>query len=169
MTEQRARTTKSAGKPQKASCLFRREEGQSAFEFLLIIPIFVLAFLLVIDLGMMMYQFVSVSNAVREGARYGSINCGGSCTGDKVKTRVIDRSGGILSEGDASTEIWADWLDNGGNINAYDRGDSVVVRIVHPYEFMFFPATIPVSSCADMSLEQSDQGGADLSVVTTGC
>ena len=171
MTEQRALTTKSAGKLRPPRCLFRREEGQSALEFLLIIPIFVLAFLLVIDLGMLMYQYVSISNAVREGARYGAVNCGdGSCTGDEIKSRVIARSGGILAESsEHQQQITVDWLDNDDlNTTVSDRGDSVVVRISHPYEFLFFPGSINVASCADMSLEQSDRGDL-LSPTANGC
>jgi len=119
---------------------------------------------------MLMYQYVSVSNAVREGARFGSINCGdGSCTDDEVKTLIIARSGGILSDPDDRPDVLVDWMDNNDNGSAYDRGDSVVVKINHPYEFMFFPGSIAVVSCADMSLEQTDQGGASLSVTATGC
>jgi hypothetical protein len=36
----------------------------------------------------------------------------------------------------------------------------VVVKVDHDYNFMFLPGSIsiPVVSCADMSLEQSDPG-----------
>ncbi len=126
-------------------------------EFMLVLPVFVAAILLMVDLGMLMYQYVSVSNAVREGARFGSINCGdGSCTDDEVKTRILNRSGGILSD---PTEVQVGWLDNDGDgVSIQNQGDSVVVRVDHDYDFMFFPGTLPVISCADMSLEQSDAG-----------
>ena len=167
MTKKTSLINKTARNLPKAPCLFRREEGQSALEFVLVLPVFVAAFLLMVDLGMLMYQYVSVSNAVREGARFGSINCGdGSCTDDEVKTRIIDRSGGILSD---PTEVQVDWMDNepfDGFISS--RGDSVVVRVNHPYNFLFLPFTIDVVSCADMSLEQADQT-AILPATATGC
>ena len=170
MTEKTSSGTKSAAKSRRPHSLFRMEQGQSALEFLLVLPIFVLAFLLVVDLGMLMYQFVSISNAVREGARFGSINCGdGSCTDDEVKTRIIARSGGILSDPDDRPEVLVDWMDNepfDGTISS--RGDSIVVRVNHPYDFLFFPGSINVYSCADMSLEQSDQT-ATLPQTATGC
>ena len=137
--------------------LFRREEGQATFEFVLILPFFVFFLLLLIDFGIMMYEYVSVANAVREGARYGAVNCGdGACTADEVKTRVIERSGGILSAGDTFTLRWVDNSVPPDGKN-YGRGDSVVVRVEHKYKFLFFPATIPVVSCADMRLEQKDK------------
>ena len=159
MTEITSRTNKSAANLRRSRCLFRREQGQSALEFLLVLPVFVTSFLLVVDLGMLMYQYVSISNAVREGARFGSINCGdGSCENDLTETvpnRTIARSSGILEP--LSSSVTVGWLDN--DLIPDDnrgRGDSVVVKVAHDYDLMFFPGSIQVASCADMSLEQSD-------------
>jgi hypothetical protein len=139
----------------RSDSLFRKEEGQAALEFLLILPVFIMIFLLLIDLSLMMYQYVSVSNAVREGSRFGSVNCGdGSCTDSEVQNRTISRSGGILSD---VNEVTVVWMDNNLDGSNRGRGDSVVVSVNHPYNFLFLPATMPVVSCADMRLEQSDQ------------
>ncbi len=149
--------SKSAGKPRRFLSLFRREEGQSALEFVLVLPVFIIAFLMVVDLGILMYQYVSVSNAVREGARFGAVNCGdGSCDDDGTETvaqRTIARSSGILA---SPAEVTVGWLDNNANGNNQNLGDSVVVSSAHDYNFLFFPATIGVASCADMSLEQGE-------------
>jgi len=135
--------------------LFRREEGQATFEFVLILPFFILFLLLLVDFGIMMYEYVSVSNAVREGARYGAVNCGdGTCSVALVQDRVLKRSGGILSN---TGEVTVGWVDNDGKAPNSNRGDSVVVRVKHPYKFLFFPASIDVVSCADMRLEQTDK------------
>lgn len=141
-----------------------REEGQAAVEFLLVFPFVVLFLALLVDLGIMMYEFVSVSNAAREGARYGAVNCGtGTCTvdgtdPDGVRTRTLDHSGGILKD---AGEVSVTWADNDGAGTNSDRGDSVVVNIVHPYRFLFFKGvTIDVTSCADMRLEQRDKSTA---------
>ena len=152
--------------------LFRREEGQAVFEFVLILPFFVFFLLLLIDFGIMMYEYVSVSNAVREGARYGAVTCGldRPCSVKKIQDRVLERSGGILSDPADVTVVWQDRsvpLD-GKN---YGRGDSVIVKVDHDYDFLFFPnsilgigeITIPVASCADMRLEQTDKGTGLLS------
>ncbi|MEZ4503841.1 MAG: pilus assembly protein [Dehalococcoidia bacterium] len=138
---------------------WRRDEGQAAFEFLLMLPLFFLFVLLMVDLGVMMYQYVSISNAAREGARYAAVNCDGNCTASEVQNRVVDRSGGILGAGDVG-EVTVSWP------SGTDRGDPVAVRIEHPYDFLFFPATIPVVSCSDMRLEQQDQ---DATAGGSGC
>jgi len=150
-------SSKATRKVRRLLPLFRRENGQATFEFVLILPIFILFLLLLVDFGIMMYEYVSVSNAVREGARYGAVNCGagGACDAGEVAARVIDRSGGILSD---PTEVTVGWMDNDADGRNYARGDSVVVKVEHDYDFLFFPATIPVVSCADMRLEQTDDG-----------
>ncbi len=165
----------SAGKPRRSRSLFRREEGQSALEFLLVLPVFVAAFLMVVDLGMLMYQYVSVSNAVREGARFGAVNCGdGSCdTTDFTETvfdRTIARSSGVLDPLASPAEVTVGWFNNNGDLSFQNRGDSVVVKVDHDYNFMFLPGSIsiPVVSCADMSLEQSDPA-AGLIEAVAGC
>lgn len=124
-----------------------REEGQAAFEFLLTIPFLFVFFLLLVDMGLMMYSYVSVSNAAREGARYGAVNCGGAgCTAADIRTRTVERSGGLISGGDVSVG----W----GGVN---RGDPVIVRIDYDYNFLFFPGvSVDVRSCTDMRLEQAD-------------
>ena len=135
----------------------KRDEGQAAFEFLLVLPILVLFFLIVIDFGIVMYEYVSVSNSVREGARFGAVNCStGSCTADQIKAKVVSRSGGIIT---STADVSVGWNDvtvlASGNTN-HDRGDAVAVKVSHKYDFLFFPISWTISSCSDMRLEQRD-------------
>jgi Flp pilus assembly protein TadG len=138
---------------------FRNEHGQAAFEFLLVLPMFILFLLLCIDFGVMMYEFVSVSNAAREGARYASTNCGsvGTCSQSLVQNRAASDSGGIVVTGD----VTAGWLGT-------SRGSSIVVKVDHPYHFLFFPTTIHVTSCTDMRLEQTETAAVSSNGLT-GC
>jgi Flp pilus assembly protein TadG len=135
----------------------RREEGQAAVEFLLVLPFLFAFFLLLIDLGLLTYDYVAVSNGVREGARYGAVNCASNagCTANAIAERVADRSGGILND---ASEVTVGWIDLNGDGNRAGRGDTVVVRANHSYNFLFFPASISVVACADMRLEEDDQG-----------
>ena len=133
-----------------------REEGQAAFEFILILPLFVLFMLLLIDFGIMTYEYVSLSSAAREGARYAAVNCGdGSCTQTEVRDRTIARSGGLLTAAN-NAEVTVGWVNADAVGTNSDRGDAAVVKVLHPYAFLFFPFTFPVQSCADMRLEQRD-------------
>ena len=142
--------------------LHRDEGGQAAFEFVLVLvlPIFILFLLLVVDFAILGFEYVSLSNATREAAHFGAVNCGdGSCTQDEIITRALERSSGLLDPADAidRAKVSVGWIDNSvpADVNS-GRGDSVSVRIEHSYGFLFFPVDFPVQSCADMRLEQRD-------------
>jgi hypothetical protein len=125
------------------------ERGQATFEFLLILPVFIGLVLLVVDLGLLMYSYVSVSNAVREGARYAAVGCAGSdpCDEAAVKGRTLDSASGFLNGDD----VQVGWNPDG------EKGSSVVVKAEGKYGFLFFPVSFPVVSCADMRVEQKNE------------
>jgi hypothetical protein len=73
--------------------MYQRERGQAVIEFALAMP-FLLAFIFfIVDCGLFAYSYVSVTNAVREGARCAAV--GGSASA--VSTRVTDTSGGLVN------------------------------------------------------------------------
>jgi len=133
---------------------------------MLILPFLMLFFLLLVDLGIMTYQYVSVSNSVREAARYGAVNCtNGACSAQLVAQRAVDRSGGIMSD---TSDVTVSWEDVTGDGVTAGRGDAVVVKVSHTYNFLFSPFSIDVKSCSDMRLEQQDRG-TGLPTGTGGC
>jgi Flp pilus assembly protein TadG len=140
----------------------RRDEGQAAFEFLLVLPLFVGFMLLLIDFAILMYAYVSVANAAREGARFAAANCAAStCTADLVKTRTREFSSGFLPTSNPTTTVTVHWDSatvNGSTFAASKRGSTVSVR---PHHFLFFGAlapSFPVTSCSAMRLERDDAG-----------
>src|SRR5207248_6889384 len=116
-----------------------------------------------VDFGIVMYEYVSVANGVREGARYGSVNCGGigTCDATKVQNQTISHSSSILASG----EVTASWPNQVSGKSK--RGDTVLVKASHSYKFLFFPGTIPINSCAAMRLEQDDGGTTLVSPVAS--
>ena len=139
------------GKRRPLRTLSRHQGGQAAIEFMLVLPFFLGFFLLVVDFGIWMYEFVSVANATREGARYAAVNCGGGgCTWNDITAQTLSRSGGILG---AASQVTGGWVDS--NVDGkYNRGEPVVVRVKHPYKFLFLNFPTSVVSCIDMRLEQ---------------
>lgn len=137
-----------------------RGPGQVAFEFVLMLPFFIAFMLLAVDFGMLMYQYVSVANAAREGARYGAVICYSSCdTLNEIKQRTLDRSGGVLSLL-SEVDVW--YCDRAGTNPVGEiyphRGDSIVVSVSHPYPFLFVLGSpqIGVVSSAEMLVESTD-------------
>jgi hypothetical protein len=130
----------------------RNEAGQAALEFMLMLPFFVVFFLMLIDFGIGMYGYVSVANAAREGARYGAINCGGgTCLESNIKNRAVERSGGFL---DDVADVTVSWPEG------RDKRDPVVVAVSHPHKLLFFPLDWTIKSCAVMPLEQGETAPA---------
>lgn len=70
-----------------------RERGQAVVEFALALPFIVTVIMFCVDMGLFGYSYVSVTNAVREGARCGAV--GG--TNGAVTTRVQNASGGLAN------------------------------------------------------------------------
>lgn len=51
----------------------RKKKGQSLVEFSIILPILILVVMGILEFGMMLNTYLAINNAVREGARIGSI------------------------------------------------------------------------------------------------
>jgi len=49
-----------------------RETGQGLVEFALLLPAFILAVMMIVDIGRAVYYYSAIYNAAREGARYGA-------------------------------------------------------------------------------------------------
>lgn len=58
--------------------------GQSIVEFAIVIPLFLLIVLFILDMGRVVFIYSGMTNAVREGARLGSVNCNSSAIYDRV-------------------------------------------------------------------------------------
>lgn len=66
----------------------KREDGQSAVEFALVLPILLLLVCGILDFGWLFYNQLSVENSCREGARVGCVNTQETNLDDIVTNRV---------------------------------------------------------------------------------
>jgi hypothetical protein len=139
----------------------RDERGQAAFEFLLILPLFIPFVLLLVDLGVVMYSYVSVANATREGARFAAVNCAGSCSLALVRGRTAERSSGFVAYPSPTPPAAPHTIDVvwGG----VSRGSSVLVRATRTHDLLFFPWQFNIGSCAQMRIE-ANEGGSSLPI-----
>lgn len=144
--------------------LLRCSRGQSLVEFSLILPILMILVFGILDFGLGLRSYISLSNAVREGARYASVgnpvgiesDCDG-ITNDTVYGRICVATGGLNV-----TELDPDVSFPQG----VAPGNSVVVSADYTYHFVTpigdligffsggaFPSSIDLSSSANMRLE----------------
>lgn len=66
----------------------RRGRGQSLAEFALVLPIFLVLFFAVVDLGSAVFTFNSLTNAAREGARLAIVNQDNASIIARAETQV---------------------------------------------------------------------------------
>jgi len=144
----------------------RRERGQSLVEFALVLPIMMILIFGIIDFGMGLRSYISLTNATREGARYAAVgneagayptDCDGSTTTSVIGRVCVAMEGLNLS--------------NVGSVSvAYPSGQTpgaeVVVSADYTYDFITplgdligffsggsFPDTLNLSTTTDMRLE----------------
>lgn len=143
-----------------------RERGQSLVEFSLLLPVMLIIIFGIVDFGMGLRSYISLTNATREGARFAAVgNPPGSfpseCTGS-VSTTVVGRTCVAIEGLDLSevTDVSVDYPDGQA------PGNSVVVTADYTYNYItplgdfisFFTGgalteTILLSTSTDMRLE----------------
>jgi Flp pilus assembly protein TadG len=148
----------------------RRERGQSLVEFALIIPIFIILVFGIIDFGMGLRAYITVTQATREGARYAAV-------GNPAGTFTAGGSGECNGTTNTSTVGKVCSTMNGLNLTnlqsvsvTYPQGNEpgkpVRVRAQYEYRYItpiravvnFFSggsmgSSISVTSTTDMRLE----------------
>jgi Flp pilus assembly protein TadG len=134
----------------------RGERAQGLVEFALILPVFLIVVFAVVDFGLGLRAWITITNSAREGARFAAVSCAtAGADPDAVKLRAVDTSAGLLATGDVT-------VDNcpGGST------DPVLVTVEYDYDLITplaglmtllsggsIPGTITMSSTADMRLE----------------
>jgi Flp pilus assembly protein TadG len=144
----------------------RGKRGQSLVEFALVLPLLMIMIFGIIDFGMGLRSYISLTNATREGARFAAVgNEPGSypanCTGNDSTTVV----------GRVCVALENVQLDNLDDVsveypNGTMPGNSVVVSAEYTYEYITplgdivnffsagsFPDQLQLSTSTDMRLE----------------
>jgi Flp pilus assembly protein TadG len=122
-----------------------RERAQSLTEFALILPVFVILVFGIIDFGMGLRAYITVSQATREGARYGVVgnaagtfSAGGSgdCNGSTT-TNVVGKVCSTMNGLDL-TDIQTVTVEcpDSGTSPPCDSGDAVEVHAEFRYHYI---------------------------------
>jgi Flp pilus assembly protein TadG len=106
----------------------RKERGQSLVEMAVALPIFLIIVLGIIDFGMGLKSWISITNAAREAARYGAVYCSaGDANTNDVKDRAVDASYGLgLTTGDVTVT----------NCATDTSEESLVVEVEYDYQLI---------------------------------
>ncbi len=142
------RLTRTLGRPTGRQ---RRERGQAALEFVLVLPLVLIMLFLVAEGTMMLQTWLTLEHASREGARFAAVGN----TQTDVINRTVDRSGGLLTSSNVTVT------------NAKGTpGTTVTVRVSYTYNYKFplvgllslisggtIPTTATMGAHTDMRLE----------------
>lgn len=128
----------------------RRNAGQSIVELALLLPVLMLLVVGVFDLGRAFHALITITNAAREGARYGSLHPG-SETGMKAAAVAEAAGSGI--------DILSDdvIINCAKDVNGKCfRGGVLRVTVTYTFESLlnvFIPATIDMQRYVEMAVQ----------------
>jgi Flp pilus assembly pilin Flp len=125
----------------------KKEEGQSAIEFALVLPLILIVILIIIQIGIVVNAQLIITHAAREGARDGSVTNSNSKITESVK-----KTASTLDENSMSIYIKP---PSNRKIGDYI---TVIVKynppIIFPGIELVFPNSINLSSSATMRIEK---------------
>ena len=144
----------------------RGSRGQSLIEFVLMMPILMIMIFGIIDFGMGLRSYISLTNATREGARFAAVgnpagayptDCDGTTSTSSIGRVCVAMEGLGLSNLNSVSVSYP---------NGNAPGNSVIVAADYTYSFITplgglisffsggtFPDTLSLNTSADMRLE----------------
>jgi len=112
------------------SAKMRNKQGQALVELALVLPLLLLTIMGIMEFGYIFFVYVNLSNAAREGTRYGIVS---PWDYDGINTEVRDTIA-LVPPDNVSVEIWYDKGPGGLVFNSPQNvtiGDRVVVQLEH--------------------------------------
>jgi Flp pilus assembly protein TadG len=101
----------------------RNERGQTLTEFALVLPLVALLLFGIIQFGIVFHQYVTLTDAVRAGARQGAVGRHSSDPSGAAEDRVRE-SAADLDQSELSVSVSSTW----------EQGDDVTVSATYPYD-----------------------------------
>ena len=133
----------------------KSQQGAAVVEFVLVVPLLLLLLFGIVEFSLIMYNKHILTNASREGARFGIVVTDGGprhseseieqVIKDWAKTRLITFGSNSLTNSAIILEHWDQGVGSWQNFNPTGRifGDKLKVRIQYGYDFLLLP-NIPV-------------------------
>jgi len=128
----------------------RHPRGQGLVEFALLLPILLLLLVGVFDLGRAFHALITLNNAGREAARYGTLHRLDLSGMRAAAIQEAQNSGIIILNGDIALTC-----PDAGTIAPCARDTTMMVQITYLFEpilSFFFPSGVPVRSTVEMRI-----------------
>lgn len=117
----------------------KEQKGASAIEFAIVLPLFLVLVFGIIEFGVIMYDKAVITNASREGARFGILFTDKDTTDAGIATKVNEflSATNLISLGGGATHTITSLPAT------RPRGTPLSVTITYPYDFLVIPSFIP--------------------------
>ncbi len=123
----------------------RDQRGQSVTEFALVLPILMLILIAILQFGVVFKQHLTLTDAVREGARKAAVSRYLSDPEDYVKKEVVKSGSDLGSEFDTSdVEVDSPWTP----------GSDVVVKASFPFDIDVLGIVVKSGSMTSTATER---------------
>lgn len=134
----------------------KKEYGQDLMEYAIIFPVLFLILIGIFDLGRVVYYYSSLSNAAREGVRWGIIHPEDDTA---ITTRVCNSAIG-LDLGCPNPNITITWFDKDGNSITRNSNNLRIARDIQVKVTYYFEPVNPLISYL-LKLGQGDSLALD--------
>lgn len=114
-------------------------KGASLIEFALILPLLLVVLFGIIEFGFILYDKVMITNAVREGARYGVVARVPRHTEAEIEDQVNSYCSTYLVSFGSAVDPQVNVTFPASKI----FGEDLVVNVTYSYDFLFVPNFVP--------------------------
>lgn len=120
------------------------ERGQDLVEFALVVPIILLLFLGIIEFGIIVFRYNTVSNAAREGARYGIVH-----PKDTGTSTCAAASAGMVV---AACNLTTGLVSSSTHVTATNPAGYVVVEVSYDHDYLTGPVIQALGGSTSLTL-----------------
>jgi Flp pilus assembly protein TadG len=121
----------------------KREQGQTMTEFALVLPLLALLLFGVIQFGIVFHQYVTLTDAVRAGARQGAVGRHVTNPSAEVVDRVRD-SASDLDQSKLAVSVSSPWA----------QGSDVTVTATYPYNISLLGFVVKSGNLSSSTTER---------------
>ena len=121
----------------------RNERGQTMTEFAVVLPVLVLVLFAILQLGIAFNNFLTLTDAVRAGARTGAVSRRAADPVGATVTRVRT-AGGDLKQPSLNVTVTSTW----------QPGADVTVRATYPYSISLFGLVVKSGNLVSQVVER---------------
>ena len=117
----------------------RREDGQALVEFALVLPVLLMVATGITSFGLTFYRYITLTDAVRAGARELSLGRGAPTPCDQARTETVNSAIDInLKPSQVTLLVSGTTCANPGTGTSWIQGNQVTVTASVPYSISIF-------------------------------